>query len=129
MPIVDPSAPYAVRIGVHITIFLFAVVAWAILGDMIAPGTDRAAMSARVAYTMLSAIGLVLLTSYDIGFFFAAVAILTSGLFQTFTAFTGAEQLAILAGAFGVIAGSSYYLTIAAPGAMKASSPFYNDYY
>ena len=123
MQLVDASAPYAVKIGVHLTVFLFVLVGWAILGDIIAPGTTRTAMSARVAYTMLSAIGLVALTSYDLGFFFAAIAILTSGLFQTFYAFTGPEQLGILAGAFGIVVGSSYYLSAAVPGAV---STFYD---
>ena len=127
MPLIDPSAPYAIQVGVHLIVFLFALVAWAILGDMIVPGQDRTAMMARVAYTMLSAIGFVFLTSYDIGFFFAGAAVLTSGLFQTFAAFSGVEQLAILAAAFGVVVGSSYYLTNVVP--PSVSGFYYNGVY
>ena len=126
MPLIDPTAPYAIRIGVHIAVFLFAIVSWAILGDMVAPGTTRSAMSTRVVYTFVSAIALVLLTSQDMGFFYAGIAVITSGVFQTLGVFTGPEQLAIVSGAFGVVIGSAYFLSKAAPGAITNS--VYNDY-
>jgi hypothetical protein len=124
MPQIDPSAPYAIKVGVSLTVFLLSLVAWAILLDMIAPGTSRAARTTRVVYTMLSAIGLIFLTSQDVGFFFSAVAVLTSGLFQTFSVFTSLEQLSILAGGFCILIGSSYYLTNVAP---PAVSGFYHE--
>lgn len=109
MPLLDPSTPYPIRVGVHIIVFLFGLVAWAIMGDLIAPGQSRSAMVTRVIYTMVASIGFVLLSSYDVGFFFSAVAILTSGLFQTFGVFSSLEQLAILAAAFGIVIGSAHF--------------------
>ena len=127
MPLLSDNVPYSLRVGIHIVVFLFSLVTFGVLTDMIAaPGSIEAAY-AHVSFSMMMAIILVALTGQDIGFFFGAMGVLTFGMFRAFPYMHKGATLLSLTGGFGIVVGASMFLTksMTSPGDI---SQFFRDY-